>query len=103
MRLYHVTDASAEIEREGFRDAEGTYLTPNVYRGVWLADIQLDEWGDSVFAIDIPEDEIVPYEWVEDGKPYREFLVPANTVNRFPRELLRPDVEVPTPGFLPAV
>jgi hypothetical protein len=34
-------------------------------------------------SIDIPESVIADYEWIEAGKPYREFLIPADVVNRY--------------------
>ena len=36
-----------------------------------------------VLTVDIPEERITRYEWIEEGKPYREFLAPAAVVNRF--------------------
>ena len=82
------------ILTEGFRDAEGTYLTATVHRGVWLADRSLD-WNDagfdasdlSIIEVEIPEEAVTPYEWVEEGRSHREFLVPAEIVNRYPRNL----------------
>jgi hypothetical protein len=60
MRVYHRTDQADAIERDGFRDGEGTYMTTNVYRGVWVsAPWPLDEnegaCGDVVFELEIPE------------------------------------------------
>jgi hypothetical protein len=64
-------------------------MTPNTYRGVWLADAPLCEnegaGGDTVLAVEIPEDVLTEWEWVEEGKPYREFLVPASVLNEYPR------------------
>jgi hypothetical protein len=39
--------------------------------------------GDTLLAIDVPEEEIADYEWIEEGKTYREFLIPAVIANRF--------------------
>jgi hypothetical protein len=38
---------------------------------------------DTVLQIDIPEPDVAPFEWIEAGKPYREFLVPTRLVNRY--------------------
>ena len=39
-----------------------------------------------------PDEVLAEYEWVEDGKPYREFLIPAEIVNRYgPPELVDED------------
>jgi hypothetical protein len=40
--------------------------------------------GDSVIVLEAPEDELAAHEWIEAGKPYREFLVPAEQLNRYP-------------------
>ena len=91
MRVFHTTTdaAAAAIERDGFRDGVGSYLTVNEYRGVWLGDLPMDPnegaSGDVLFVLDIPEQVLKPFEWIEEGKPYREFLVPADTVNEYPR------------------
>jgi hypothetical protein len=88
MIVYHVTYEADAILTDGFRDGEGTYLTANVYRGVWVSDGPLDvnegADGNRLFAIDIPETVIPDFEWVEDDKAYREWLVPAEVLNRFP-------------------
>ena len=72
---------------EGFRDSHGHYLTQHLHRGVWLSDCPLDvnegADGDTYLILDIPEETVNPYEWIEEGKGYREFLVPADVVNRF--------------------
>jgi hypothetical protein len=33
------------------------------------------------FGLELDEAKIVPFDWIEDGKGYREFLVPAAIVN----------------------
>jgi hypothetical protein len=37
-----------------------------------------------VRVIEAPESAVVPCEWTEEGKGYREFLVPADELNRHP-------------------
>jgi hypothetical protein len=32
--------------------------------------------------IEIAEEVVAPYEWVKEGKPYREWLVPAAVLNK---------------------
>jgi len=53
---------------------------------VWFSDRPLDAndgaRGDGLLVVDIPEEVIVDYEWVEEGKGYREWLIPAEVVNR---------------------
>ncbi len=105
MLLYHTTFAADAILAEGFRDGEGHYLTHQIHRGVWLADRPVDANegapGDTVLVIEIPEEVMAPYEWMTEWRPldeeevtpelalacrelaYREFLVPAEVVNRY--------------------
>lgn len=87
MRCYHRTDDSDAILRDGFRDGVGRYMTDTEFTGVWLSDRPLDAnegaVGDVVLSIEIPEEVVVPFEWVEEFKSYREFLVPAAIVNRY--------------------
>ena len=57
-----------------------------MHRGVWLADRPLDEnegaTGDAVLFVEIPDEVVAPFEWVQDIG-YREFLVPAEVANRY--------------------
>jgi hypothetical protein len=89
MRLFHRTDKTIaeRIALTGFKDGTGNYGTANRYSGVWFSDSPLDEnegaTGDVVIAVELnlPDTEIDRYEWVEDLKPYREWLIPAALVN----------------------
>ena len=83
--LWHRTraEAAAQILSEGFRDGTGNYLADREFSGVWLSDRLLDSNegadGDTALRITLncTDDEIGEFEWIEKGKPYREFLVPA--------------------------
>lgn len=89
MLLYHRTthDAAQSILREGFRNHADSYMTDREWRGVWLSDAPLDPndgaWGDTLLAVDLslPDEAIADYEWIEEGKGYREWLVPAELIN----------------------
>lgn len=87
MKVYHRTFHSAAILREGFRDATGTYLTAKQFSGVWVSDRPLDDNegadGDVLLTLTIPAEVFKDYEWVEDRKPYRESLIPADVLNTF--------------------
>jgi hypothetical protein len=87
VRLYHRTDAGEEILSRGFRDGDGGYLTRNTYRGVWLSNQPLDvnegAIGRTLLAVEVPEAIVAEWEWVEEGKGFREFLVPAELVNEY--------------------
>lgn len=83
MKLYHRTPHPEAILRDGFRDPRGSLnLT-----GVWLSDVPLDEnegaKGPTVLSVKIPVEERVDLEVVEVGKPYREWCLPSDLVNRF--------------------
>ncbi len=88
MILYHRTtdDAAEQILREGFRDATGFYGTDQQFSGVWLSNVPLDgnegAKGDTLLQVYLSEQVIADYEWIEDGKPYREWLVPAQLANQ---------------------
>ncbi len=84
MQLFHTTYAVEAILAEGF------------HGGVELAtrppDADAGSHGAAVLVIDIPEDVVAPYVWRNawkaadqgDAVPaYREFVVPAELVNRY--------------------
>jgi hypothetical protein len=96
MNVYHRTAHASAILREGFRDGEGTYMTTEWHRGVWVsADCPLDinegAVGDAVTEIVIPQDLFERHEWVEELKTYREALVPADDLNNYPARVLTED------------
>jgi len=88
--LFHVTtaDNAALILAEGFKDGRGNYMATLVYEGVWLSHEPLDcnegAEGDTVLEVifDCALDALDGWEWVEENKPYREWLVPAEFINR---------------------
>jgi hypothetical protein len=91
VKLYHRTPAGDAILAEGFRNGRGHYLTSNIYEGVWLSNMPLSAAsgapGDDVLVVEMPEEVIAEFEWVDETNgEYREWLVPADIVNRFPVE-----------------
>ena len=89
MLLYHRTNAADDILRRGFRDGEGRYMTDVILRGVWLSAVPLDvnegAVGAHVLEVELPDALAEEHELVEEEKPYREFLVPADRLNRLGR------------------
>jgi hypothetical protein len=87
LAVFHRTtkDAAAKILQGGFRDTTSRYLTDREWSGVWVSDRPLDNSegasGEALLQIDIAEDLLTAFEWVEEGKPYREWLVPAAVLN----------------------
>ena len=89
MRYFHRTTRSAAktILKRGFKDATGYYLTTHLHKGVWISDGPLDvnegAEGDALLAVIVDERRVARYEWKEEGKGYREFLVPARILNQY--------------------
>lgn len=89
LRLYHrTTSSSAEsILAGGFRDRVGAYGTDVELCGVFLSDRPLDAnegaTGDVLLIVEISltRAEQEDCELVEEGKSYREFIVPADSLN----------------------
>jgi hypothetical protein len=86
VRCYHTTPAADAILREGFRDRTATYMTDEVFTGVWFADRMVDEGGaqgNVTLCLEIPDEVFAGHEWIEEGKQFREALIPAAVVNRY--------------------
>ena len=106
MRYYHATSAAQAILADGFRDWSGSYGlrdvegTPLILTGVFISDRPLSandgaplNWGGApghgVFEVTIPDDvDFDDYELIEEGTGYREWCVPSELLNQFPRRLL---------------
>lgn len=92
IRLYHRTDSADVILRDGFRDGEGTYMTTQRWTGVFFSDRPLDcnegANGSAVIRVVAVEQEIAQYEWIEEEGTYREWCIPAQLANSYPREAI---------------
>jgi hypothetical protein len=89
LKFFHRTgllEADA-ILQQGFVDAVDYYLTSSLHFGVWLSDQPLDSnegtEGEALLEIEIDSDypALDLYEWIEEGKGYREWLIPASILN----------------------
>jgi hypothetical protein len=85
--FHRTTHAAAEqILRNGFRDTTARYLTDREWTGVWVSDRPLDNSegasGETLLRAEIAEEILADYEWIGEGKPYREWLVPADILNK---------------------
>jgi hypothetical protein len=75
------------ILRDGLRDATGSYMFVGLeLTGVWLGDRPMDinegAKGDQILRVELPDAvDLDDFEVVEDGKPYREWCVPAALIN----------------------
>lgn len=87
MLVYHRTKAAEAILREGFRHGEGSFMAEGSFRGIWVSAAwplgeQEGASGEAVLELAVPEALFSEYEWVEEGKTYREALIPAAELNR---------------------
>jgi hypothetical protein len=104
MHLFHRTAAenAASILREGFMDATGYYGTsdeagkPMLWTGVWLSSVSLDPNdganGDTVLEVTldaVAAGILDDFEWIEEGKSYREWLIPATAL-----KLMMPGIRI---------
>jgi hypothetical protein len=75
--------------REGFKDGSVCYHRPTqeLHWGIWFFDrpVELNEGleDDAILIADIAltEEELSAFERTENGKGYREWLIPADIVN----------------------
>jgi len=103
LTYFHRTtaDKAASILGDGFRDRKDFYGTEIELCGVWLSDRPLDgndgANGDTLLIIrfaSMPAEFDEKYELVEDGKPYREWCVPASIVNSIASIERAPETDV---------
>lgn len=92
LTLYHCvsTYAAAEIVRHGFQNDGPAYgEDQEMPASVILTDVPMEgAYGGTVcVVIDVPEEAVLPYERLPDGKTYRRFQVPSDVANRFDRRL----------------
>jgi hypothetical protein len=89
MHLYHASEHAEAILEQGFVDGDGFYHSGRLYRGVWLFDRPAEGGKDSTAAdsstvvVDIPDDLALRHEWLEEDRGYRQFLIPAELLNRY--------------------
>ena len=103
MKLFQrtTTEAAVRVLSNGFRDGEGYDMTTreeegDPWRGVWLCDRPFVYRADRLppgqgvlLSISMPDDVVGKWERIEEEKPYRQFVVPSDIVNRYgPPEIL---------------
>jgi hypothetical protein len=86
MRLYHGTVGWSEAEHiraVGFADRDDHFFVPPI-AGVHLVDRLAVLIEPLALVVEVPagETELHRFELVEEGKPYREWFVPASWLNR---------------------
>lgn len=88
--FYHRTTAETahSIMKSGFMNSAGYFQSNRTWTGVWLSARPLDTHDDDegnallMVKLDIPERQLARWEWTAEGRPYREWLVPAEVVNK---------------------
>jgi hypothetical protein len=86
-KLFHRTNDAEAILTFGFKDGTDSYMTKNEYSGVWLSNVPLDAnegaFGDTLLLVelDLTEGDLAQFEWIEEGKGFREWLIPAALIN----------------------
>jgi hypothetical protein len=101
--FFHRTSGqkAERILANGFRDGRGTYMTDREFEGVWLSDRPLDAnegaCGDALLRVTLSRRDVAEYEWRDEGKTYREWLMPAALVNQFAIVELVDESEGPPP------
>jgi hypothetical protein len=88
MRLYHVSDHAETILASGFSDGSGFFRSGKLHRGVWLYDRPIEEGIERAanartVVVDVPDDVALRHEWLDEPRPYRQFLIPARVANRY--------------------
>ena len=92
--LYHWTFSAEKILKSGFRGDLGICGGRHIRDdGVWFSDEILGpldgvEEGMKLLVIEIPFKDIEEFEWMEKGKGYREWCIPANLVNQYGKPIL---------------
>ena len=87
MGVYRRTSCAVVCTRvpQRFGDRAGSDMTHRCFQGVLFADGPVDAnegtWGDVVRRVALSDTVVAEYEWIEDGRPYRESLVSAALVN----------------------
>lgn len=103
MLFYHATSAavSEAILKEGFRNnqianAVAEFIPEGVYFSDYRLGIDSGTKGSFTLVIEMPEEKIAEnYELVyEDWHAYREFIIPAETVNAYGLPRLCTEAEV---------
>lgn len=85
MLLYHSTteDAATAIMTKGFRNGSGVNH-PGLERAVWFSD-EPNKYGEATIVVDVPDNVAARHHLEHDEAPHREYVIPAKTVNRYPR------------------
>lgn len=96
------SEEADRVLHTGFQNHRGNYLTDSEWEGVWVSSKPLDcnegvpIKATALLEIDLAlsESDIADYEWTEEGKSFREWLVPAALLNTHGKVRLTSDEEL---------
>ena len=94
IRVYHCTkkkEHAQAIVENGFVEYG---VRQEELMGIFVSNCPQWDYGRFVIAVDLEatvDDMFYQWELIEVGKPYREFVIRADIINRFPRMLLSDD------------
>ena len=85
--FYHRTTAANAlyVKENGFSNSSGHFRGNRTWTGVWLSSRPpADSAGDTLLVVQlsIPDDELAQWEFTTEGGFCREWLIPANIINR---------------------
>jgi len=88
--LYHRTNAdnARAIIDSGFKNSSGYFMNNRIWTGVWLSSIPVESEPSAeedallMVKLEIDGRELSRWEWSAEGRSYREWLLPANIINR---------------------
>lgn len=104
--FYHrtSTENAHSIVKNGFKDSSGHFLSNRTWTGVWLS-CRPPETADSlhghsvlVVHLEMSEHESARWEFTGEGRPYREWLIPAKILNRRATVGLVEQLDISTEG-----
>ena len=86
--FYHRTNAdnARGIIDSGFKNSSGYFMNNRIWTGVWLSSIPVESEASAdallMVKLEIDGRELSRWEWSGEGRSYREWLLPANIINR---------------------
>jgi hypothetical protein len=85
--LYHRTSVenARTILSEGFHDSAGFIGNTRTWTGVWFSSSPSGGENEEVVLVvrlNLDERELAKWEWTGEGRPFNEWLIPANIVNQ---------------------
>ena len=86
MLLYHWTLNRTKLKTKGFISRQDRHSEGKL--GIWFTDRLVGEPENmtpaiKMVTIEVPEDDIIQYEEINQGTGYRAFRIPANVANQY--------------------